>query len=60
MIFRAVSKMLSYWVNTASSMGEESKQGSTFVSTIPRTVAMGIPSTSPPPPSLTCNDLPDI
>ena len=55
MIFRAVSKMLSCWVNTASGMGEDSKQGSTFVFTFPMTVAM-----YPPPPTFTCNDLPDI
>ena len=57
MIFRAASKILSFWVNTASSIAWESKLGSTFVSTFPRKVAMGIPSTPPPPP-LTCNDLP--
>ena len=56
MIFRAASKILSFWVNTASIIAGESKLGSTFVSTFPRKVAMGIPSTPPPP--LTCNVLP--
>ena len=59
MIFRAASKILSFWVNTASSIAGESKLGSTFVSTFPRKVAMGIPPTPPPPPPpLTCNVLP--
>ena len=50
MIFRAASKILSFWVNTASSIAGESKLGSTFVSTFPRKVAMGIPLPPPPPP----------
>ena len=74
MIFRAVSKILSFWVNTASSIAGESKLGSTFVSTFPRKCSHGNPlwgggggggggggeSPLPPPPPapLTCNDLP--
>ena len=49
MIFRAVSKILSCWVNTTSSIGGESKPGSTFGSTFPRKVARENPQSPPHP-----------
>ena len=49
-MFRAVSKILSWWVNTTSSIGGESKPGSTFGSTFPRKVARENPQSPPPPP----------
>jgi len=51
-MFRAVSKIVSCWVNAASGIAGESKLGSTFGSTFPRKVAMGNPPA--------CNDIPDL
>ena len=48
-IFRAVTKILSSWVNTARRIAVESKLGSTFGSTFPRKVARGTPTPPPPP-----------
>ena len=45
---QAVSKIVSCWVNAASSIARESKLGSSFGSTVLREVAMG----NPLPPSL--------
>ena len=47
-MFRAVSKNLSCWENTASRIARVSKVGSTFASTFPRKVARENP---PPPPT---------
>ena len=40
-MFRAVSGIVSCWVNAASGIAGESKVGSTFGSTFPKKVAMG-------------------
>ena len=40
-MFRAVSEIVSCWVNVASGIAGESKVGSTFGSTFPKKVAMG-------------------
>ena len=59
-IFRAVSKILSCWGNTASRIAGESKLACTFGSTFPRKVARGNPPPPPPPPLPACNNIPDI
>ena len=60
-MFRAVSKIVSCWVNAASSIAGESKLGSTFGSTFLRKVAMGNPPSPPPPPlQPASNDIPDL
>ena len=40
-MLRAVSEIVSCWVNAASGIAGESKVGSTFGSTFPKKVAMG-------------------
>ena len=57
-MFRAVSKILSCWENTASRIARVSKVGSTFGSTFPRKVARENPP--PPPTTPDCNNIPDI
>ena len=59
-MFRAVSKILSCWENTASRIARVSKVGSTFGSTFPRKVARENPPPPHPAPPQACNNIPDI
>ena len=52
-MFRAVSKILSCWENTASRIARVSKVGSTFGSTFPRKVARENPTPHYPKPVTT-------